>query len=169
MHKRAELFSPYPYVLSAAISMVISLKEHKYQFQFSTNTHEELARVMFFSYIGMILVSVGAVHLLGIVGFLWTWLAVEILQIARIVRLNRKLFAQFEELELKYLRRLAALCVVSLLVSLALLEKTATLPILWQIGTSLLLTTLLTAVSWPLFGVGQVLRTMTAQFSRKLA
>ena len=169
MHKRAELFSPYPYVLSAAISMVISLKEHKYQFQFSTNTHEELARVMFFSYIGMILVSIGAVHLLGIVGFLWTWLAVEILQISRIVRLNIELFAQFEQLELKYLRRLVVLCVASLLVSFALLERTSTLPILWQIGTSLLLTALLTALSWPLFGVGEVLRTMTAQFSRKLA
>ncbi len=169
MHKRAELFSPYPYVLSAAISMVISLKEHKYQFQFSTNTHEELARLMFFSYIGMILVSVAAVHLLGIVGFLWTWLAVEIVQIAQIVRLNMKLFSQFERLELKYLRRLSVLCTCALIASLPLLNKTAALPILWQIGSSLLATGLLTALCWPLFGVGEVLRTMTAQFSRKLA
>ena len=169
MHKRAELFSPYPYVLTAAISMVVSLKEHKYQFQFSTNTHEELARVMFFSYIGMILVSIGAVHLFGIVGFLWTWLAVEILQIVRIVRLNMKLFAQFERLELKYLRRLSAICILSLVAALPLLDKTAALPILWQIGSSLLATTLLTALCWPLFGVGQVLRAMTSQFSRKPA
>jgi O-antigen/teichoic acid export membrane protein len=47
MHKKAELFSPVPYVLSAAISIVVSLKEHKLQFQFSTNTHEQLAKIMF--------------------------------------------------------------------------------------------------------------------------
>ncbi len=169
MHKRVELFSPYPYMLSAAISMVISLKEHKYQFQFSTNTHEELARVMFLSYIGMIAVSIAAVHLFGIVGFLWTWLAVEILQIIRIVRLNMKLFSSFERLEFKYLRRLSAICICSLLFALALLERTASLPMLWQIALSLVSAAILTACSWPLFGVGDVLRKMSAQFSRKLA
>ncbi len=169
MHKRAELFSPYPYMLSAAISMVISLKEHKYQFQFSTNTHEELARVMFFSYIGMVVVAIGAVHLFGVVGFLWTWLAVEILQIVQIVRLNMKLFAEFERLELKYLRRLSAICVCSLLISLALLEKTASFPIAWQIALSILSAAILTACSWPLFGVSDVLRKMSAQFSRNFA
>ena len=169
MHKRVELFSPYPYMLSAAISMVISLKEHKFQFQFSTNTHEELARVMFFSYIGMTVIAIGAVHLFGIVGFLWTWLLIEIVQIARIVRLNMKLFASFERLEFKYLRRLVVICTCSLLLSLALLEKTASFPILWQIGMSLLAAAILTACSWPLFGVSDVLRKMSAQFSRKLA
>ena len=169
MHKRADLFSPYPYMLSAAISMVISLKEHKYQFQFSTNTHEELARVMFLSYVTMIIVSIGAVHVFGVVGFLWTWLAVEIVQIIRIVRLNMKLFSSFERLELKYLRRLAGICICSLLLSLALLEKTVSFPILWQIGLSLLSALILTACSWPLFGVGDVLRKMSAQFSRKFA
>ncbi len=169
MHKRVDLFSPYPYMLSAAISMVISLKEHKYQFQFSTNTHEELARVMFLSYLVMIVVGIGAVHLFGVVGFLWTWLAVEIVQIVRIVRLNMKLFAAFERLELKYLRRLTGICVCSLLLSLALLEKTVSFPILWQIALSLVSALILTAFSWPLFGVGDVLRKMSAQFSRKFA
>ncbi len=169
MHKRAELFSPYPYMLSAAISMVISLKEHKYQFQFSTNTHEELARVMFFSYVGMIIIAIGAVHLFGVVGFLWTWLAVEILQIFRIVHLNMKLFAEFERLELKYLRRLSAICICSLLISLALLEKTASFPIVWQIVSSILSAAILTACSWPLFGVSDVLRKMSTQFARNPA
>ncbi len=169
MHKRVELFSPYPYMLSAAISMVISLKEHKFQFQFSTNTHEELARIMFFSYLGMTVLSIAAVHFLGVVGFLWTWLAVEILQIARIVRLNMKLFAQFERLELKYLRRLSVICICSLVISLALLKRTATFPITWQIALSLLSAAILTALCWPLFGVSDVLRKMSAQFSRKLA
>ncbi len=169
MHKRVDLFSPYPYMLSAAISMVISLKEHKYQFQFSTNTHEELARVMFLSYLAMIIVGIGAVHLFGVVGFLWTWLAVEIIQIVRIVRLNMKLFSSFERLEFKYLRRLTGICICSLLLSLALLEKTVSFPILWQIALSLLSALILTAFSWPLFGVSDVLRKMSAQFSRKFA
>ena len=169
MHKRAELFSPYPYVLSAAISMVISLKEHKYQFQFSTNTHEELARTMFFSYIAMVAVSVMTVHLFGVVGFLWTWLVTEVVQMVRIVLLNKQLFLAFEPLEFTYLRRLVLICAAALFVAFAALNRTYALPLLLQVAGGVGAGAILTMVAWPMFRVGEVVRRMTARFSRKFA
>jgi hypothetical protein len=167
MHKQSQLFSPYPYALAAAISMVISLKEHKYQFQLCTNTHEELARITFASYIVMIIVSVGAVRALGVVGFLWTWLAVEYVQMVWIVRLNAKLFSRHEPLESTYLRRLVAFGAATLLASFALLHRTASLPLVWQTAIAILTALFLAGISWPLFHLTGVFRRVTAQFSRR--
>jgi len=169
MHKRAELFSPYPYVLSAAISMVISLKEHKFQFQFSTNTHEELARIMFGGYIAMTIISLATVPWLGVVGFLWTWLLVEIFQMIFIVRLNIKLFAEIEPLEFTFLRRLIGICVPSLLLALLLLHKTASFTLLWQISIGIVTGAVVAGIAWPLFGVRDVIQKIMGQFSRKFA
>lgn len=169
MHKKAELFSPYPYVLTAAVSMVMSLKEHKVQFQYSTNTHMELARLMFLSYAAMIAVSIGTVHWFGIVGFLYTWLCTEIFQMASIVRLNMKLFAHFERLEIGYLRRLVATCIPALFISYLLLEHTATRPMLWQIGVAVAGGFIVAASGWFLFGVSDVLKRISSLLSRKFA
>ncbi len=168
MHKRAELFSPYPYVLSAAISMVISLKEHKFQFQFSTNTHESLARTMFSSYVMMVVLSVGMVHFAGVAGFLWTWLAVETFQVVRIIKLNTELFA-YDALEFTYLRRLLGFCLASLVISLGLLQRTSAYPLLWQLGIATTVGVIVAGISWPLFGVGDVVKKMSGQLFRKFA
>lgn len=158
MHKKAELFSTYPYVLTAAVAMVISLKEHKFQFQFSTNTHIVLARLMFFSYLAMVGVSVATVHWFGVVGFLWTWLATEIFQMASIIRLNVQLFAHYQQLEFRYLRRLIATCFLALLGSYALLEHMSNRPMLWQVGLSVAGGLAVTTAVWFLFGVHGVLK-----------
>ncbi|NYF78473.1 hypothetical protein [Granulicella arctica] len=167
MHKRAELFSPYPYMLSAAISMVVSLKEHKFQFQFSTNTHEELSRIMFGSYMAMTVLSLATVPLFGVVGFLWTWLLVEVFQMIFIMRLNMKLFAEIEPLELTFLRRLIGICIPSLLLALLLLHKTASFTLVWQVAIAVASGAVVAGVAWPLFGVGDVISKVGGQFSSK--
>src|SRR6185437_15159316 len=113
LHK-PDLFAVLPYVLMAAISIVLSAKEHKFQFQFSTNTHEQLARIMFSSYIALAIFSVPMVKWQGMLGFLYTWLAIEIYQFIRIVQLNQALFAHTGEHRLTYVYRLTALCIVGL-------------------------------------------------------
>jgi O-antigen/teichoic acid export membrane protein len=169
MHKKAELFSPYPYVLAAAISMVISLKEHKFQFQFSTNTHEELAKVMFGSYVTMVLASFALVPRFGVVGFLWIWLLVETLQMAFIVWLNVKLFAHLQAFEFTYLRRLAGISIPALLLALFLLHRTATFHIPLQIAIAIGFGAVVAAIDWQLFGAREVFRKITGQFTRKFA
>ena len=108
LHK-PQLFSVLPYVVTSAISMTLSAKEHKFQFQFSTNTHERLARLMFFSYIAMIFIAIPMVHWYGMLGFLYSWLGIELFQVIRIVGLNQELFAHTGEHQLKYVYRLAGL------------------------------------------------------------
>jgi O-antigen/teichoic acid export membrane protein len=169
MHKRAELFSPYPYVLSAAISMVISLKEHKYQFQFSTNTHEALARNMFFSYLAMVAISICVIPIAGIVGFLWLWLAIESIQVVRIVRLNLELFAGHDAVEFHYMRRLVGICAPALLISLLILQRSASYPLLLQLGISIAAGLGIAGLSWRLFGMNTVLKKMSGTLSRKFA
>jgi hypothetical protein len=169
MHKKAELFSPEPYVLAAAISMVISLKEHKFQFQFSTNTHEELAKIMFGSYMAMIALSLLTVPWLGVVGFLWTWLAVEVFQMAFIVRLNVQLFAHIETIEFVYLRRLIGICVPALIAALLLLHRVAALTMPLQIAIAVSSGLAVAAVGWQLFHVRQVLDKIGGQFTRRFA
>jgi len=169
MHRKAQLFSPGPYVLAAAISMVISLKEHKFQFQFSTNTHEELARIMFGSYVAMFAASFLTVRWLGVSGFLWAWLAVEIFQMAFIVRLNVRLFAHVETIEFVYLRRLIVICVVALVGALLLLRGTSERSMPVQLAIAIAMGLLIAGVDWQTFGVQQVFRKITGQFSRRFA
>src|SRR5665213_3120793 len=123
LHK-TNLFDLSAYVVMAAISMTLSAKEHKFQFQFSTNTHEQLARIMFFSYVGLAILSVPMVHWLGMLGFLYTWLAVEMFQIVRIIGLNKQLFAHTGQHRLTYVYRLVALCSVGLLIAGVILSHT---------------------------------------------
>ncbi len=113
LHKPA-LFAVLPYVVMAAISMTLSAKEHKFQFQFSTNTHEQLARIMFFSYVVLAVLAVPMVRWQGMMGFLYTWLAIELFQLVRIIRLNQMLFAHTGEHRLTYVYRLTLLSIVGL-------------------------------------------------------
>jgi O-antigen/teichoic acid export membrane protein len=169
LHHVSDLFAVYPYVLSSAISIVISLKEHKFQFQFSTNTHIELAKIMFFSYIAMVAVSFGTIQYFGVVGFLWTWLAVETLQTVRLVRLNEKLFAHVEKLDTIYITRLASICVIGLFVAFGALAKTSTLPLVAQAAIATLAALAVGTVAWYLFRVKEVYSTMLGRFSKRFA
>jgi hypothetical protein len=152
----SSLFAVTPYVLSAALSMVISLKEHKFIFQFSTNTHVELARTMFWSYVAMVGVSVGTVHVAGVTGFLWTWLAVESLQTVRLMTLNRRLFAGVAALEPGYVTRLVVLCAAGLAAAVALLPSTSRLGLSTQAGLAVGVSVVVAGLGWRVFGMGAV-------------
>jgi len=169
LHHVSDLFAVYPYVLSSAISIVISLKEHKFQFQFSTNTHIELAKIMFFSYLAMVAVSFGTIQYFGVTGFLWTWLAVETLQTVRLVKLNEKLFAHVEKLDTIYITRLAGICITGLFLAFAALTKTSTLPLVAQSGIATVAALVVGVVAWYLFRVKEVYASMLARFTRRFS
>jgi len=76
-----DMFVPDVYILCAAVSIVMSAKEHKFQFQFSTNTHRELARFMFGTYLALVAAWFVLVPRFGITGLLWAWFVVELLQV----------------------------------------------------------------------------------------
>jgi O-antigen/teichoic acid export membrane protein len=168
-HHVSDLFAVAPYVLSSAISIVISLKEHKYQFQFSTNTHVELAKIMFFSYLVMTAVSFGTIQYFGVTGLLWTWLATETFQMVCLVKLNEKLFAHVAKLDIIYITRLTVFCIIALLLAYAALSRTSQLPLLPQTGIATLAALIVAAIAWRLFRVKQVYSSMLGRLSKRFA
>jgi O-antigen/teichoic acid export membrane protein len=165
----SELFTVAPYVISSALSMVISLKEHKHQFQFSTNTHVELARVVFFSYLAMVFVSIFTVQYWGVNGFLWTWLAVETIQTAFLVSLNSKLFAHVEAIDTIYILRLTGICGVGLALAAFMLPVTSATTLWTQTGIGLGAAAVVGLVAWQVFGVREVYSSMTSRLAKRFA
>ncbi len=125
LHKTS-LFSVFPYMCMAAISMTLSAKEHKFQFQYSTNTHEPLARLMFASYLTLAVIAIPLVYWLGLVGFLLAWLVVELYQTSQMLQLNQQLFAHTGERMQRYILRLVGLSSLGLATAGWLLRQTWT-------------------------------------------
>jgi O-antigen/teichoic acid export membrane protein len=169
LHGVSSLFMVTPYVLSSAISMVVSLKEHKFQFQFSTNTHAELAGTMFFSYVAMVLISVVTIHFAGVDGFLWTWLVVESLQVVRLISMNRRLFANAQPIKTGAITRLVLLCGAGLLAAVALLPHSSTLSLPTQTAFAAIGSAVVGAMAWKLFGVREVYANMMERLGGRFA
>ncbi|MHB1856826.1 MAG: lipopolysaccharide biosynthesis protein [Acidobacteriaceae bacterium] len=167
LHKPA-LFTVFPYMMMAAISMTLSAKEHKFQFQFSTNTHEKLARIMFFSYIALAILAVPMVHWLGELGFLYTWLGVELFQIFRIIGLNQELFAHTGEHRLTYVYRLMALCGAGLLISGVILSRTYQDLYRWQFVAGFGVSAVLAVAAFFLFDMRAVVQKLYATIGHRL-
>jgi O-antigen/teichoic acid export membrane protein len=157
---KAGMFQLYPYVMCAAISIIMATEEHKYQFQFSTNSHEKLARFMFGSYLAMVACSVPLVRMFGIMGFLGIWLATETAQLIYIVHLNHLLFdpsaTGVEKLTLRNLTRMLTLSVAGLVVAGVTLRHTATAGHGIQIASTVATVVLVGGVSYLLFDLQQV-------------
>lgn len=157
LHK-PQLFFFFPYVITSVISMTLSAKEHKFQFQFSTNTHEQLARIMFLSYIVMIAVSIPMVHWLGMLGFLYAWLGVELYQVIRLIGLNQRLFERVGSHQLKYVYRLGWFSVMGAVGAGLVLAHTYMQPYWLQILAAISVATGLAAIAYFLFSLREIVR-----------
>ena len=91
LHRRS-LYEPGLCFLMALTSAAMGIRDHKYQFQSSSNQHEALSRVLLAAYGGVLVISAVALPFFGVIGFMWAWLAAEIAQTVAILRMNRKLF-----------------------------------------------------------------------------
>ncbi|MES2220055.1 MAG: hypothetical protein V4587_03705 [Acidobacteriota bacterium] len=167
LHK-PQLFSVLPYVVTSAISMTLSAKEHKFQFQFSTNTHERLARLMFFSYVAMIVIAIPMVHWYGMLGFLYSWLGIELFQVIRIVGLNQELFAHTGQHRLSYVYRLAGLCLIGLLAADRVLTHTHLMPYRLQFAAGFGISAAMALISFFLFNMQEILKKLYALFRSRL-
>jgi O-antigen/teichoic acid export membrane protein len=167
LHK-SELFSVLPYVITCAISMILSAKEHKFQFQFSTNTHERLARIMFFSYIALVLIAIPMVHWQGMLGFLYAWLGIELFQVIRIIGLNQKLFAHTGEHMLKYVYRLAGLSLIGLYGADLVLARTHVLPYRMQFAAGFGVSAAIATTSFFLFNMQEIVKKLYVLFRNRL-
>jgi O-antigen/teichoic acid export membrane protein len=91
LHK-GSLFDPSVCLLLGITVSVLSIKEHKYQFQFSSNQVQAISYMTVLAYGAQLLIAAPMMMEFGLVGYLVTWCANEILQLFYLLRLNEKLF-----------------------------------------------------------------------------
>lgn len=167
LHKGG-LFSLPLYAVMTAIAFVMCAKEHKFNFQFSTNTHESLARVMFFSYLGMAVLSILAIYFFGVIGLLGTWLTTELFQLIFIMRLNFDLFSHHEKVEISYVVKLGIFAVVGILAASFVLQFTQAMNLYARIGSALLEGLVVAGVSYLVFDMKVVAKKFLPKISQRL-
>jgi O-antigen/teichoic acid export membrane protein len=163
------MFRPGVFALSAAVSIVMSAKEHKFQFQFSTNTHQELSRFMFGTYAALAVAWYFVVPRFGTDGVLAAWLLAEIVQVLYIMGLNHKFFAHHQVLEVKYPVRLALLSVAALAATLEILPHSELLPLLVQAAVAIAAGFVLLGLDVPIFGLVPVWGKLRGILQRRMA
>ena len=110
----------------------MSAKEHKFQFQFSTNTHRELARFMFATYLLLVASWFLLVPRFGIDGLLSAWLLTEFIQVLYIMRLNTASSPTTRRSTASTPIRLTLASLAILAATVAVLPRTAHLPLYQQ-------------------------------------
>ena len=153
---RANLYYPYVSLLLGLTIAIQSIKEHKYQFQFSSNEIRQMSYMTPFAYAVMLLVSIPAMRHFGLLGFLCVWPLCELAQLLYLLHLNQELFKDSAILDM----RPAYLLFLVLLVGSAALAwpllHISQLGLWWQAGMASLLTILVAALSYWLFQVDEV-------------
>ena len=91
LHK-GNLYDPVVCLMLGITVSVLGLKEHKFQFQFSSNQVREISYATIIVYTAMILLSIPMTLRFGLMGFLITWCVAEIVQLFYLLHLNSKLF-----------------------------------------------------------------------------
>jgi O-antigen/teichoic acid export membrane protein len=112
LHRR-NLYDPSLCFIMAIISAVMGIKEHKYQFQSSSNEHERLAKFTLGAYAAMLVAAGFLMQSFGIFGFMVAWLAAEIAQTIYILRLNMQLFPPESAISVAPVVRLVAVLTVA--------------------------------------------------------
>lgn len=164
LHKPG-LFEAYTYSLMALVSSVMSMREHKQYFQFSTNVHHRLALIVFWGNLAMITVSVFTTWRFGLHGFLWTWFVSEVIQMGLLYVENRKLFGGDRSITLVPVLKLALFMAFFLPLCLVVVEYGRTRSLLVSGLLALGGTAVIFAASYGVFGLSTVRRKLTASFS----
>jgi O-antigen/teichoic acid export membrane protein len=166
LHKPG-LFEPWTYGLMAVISGVMSMREHKQFFQFSTNTHKRLAHIVFWGNLLMIAVSIPMTMRFGVRGFMVTWLVSEATQMAMLYFENKKLFHHDASITMWPVLKLAVFMGIGLPLSMKLVEFTRQHSRLDQGGMALAGTAVLFGAAYWVFGLNLVQQRLLARYSAR--
>ncbi len=154
--RRGSLYDPWVCLLFGITIAIQSVKEHKYQFQFSTNQVRELAYMTPIAYGTMLVLSIPAMLWLGLPGMLVTWAVAELAQLIYLLQLNRRLFGH--EAALSY--RLVGILMLFLITGAAAciwpVFHIAAMSLLKQALVAGAITLVALALSYWIFGVDEV-------------
>jgi len=168
LHKRS-LYDPLLCLSMAVISAVLGIKEHKTQFQSSSNQHEELSKLILVGYSVMLTVACVVMPWWGLNGFLVPWLVWEIMQTFYVMRMNRRLFPEDLDVPKRPVIKLCGLMAVAsaAITPLAYLESAWPL---WMVVVIAIVTTLLIAlIAYFIFDLDEMRSSLLDRMRRRRA
>jgi O-antigen/teichoic acid export membrane protein len=168
LHKRS-VYDPLLCLLMAMVSAVLGIKEHKIQFQQSSNEHEKLSVVMLAGYSIMLLISGFVMHFFGLPGFMVTWLTWEIMLTAFILRLNNGLFPPEYSVTIRPVVHLAIFMSIAFAISGVLAFREVLWPLDIVVAVAVCTTVLFGIAAYFVFGVGEIRTLLTARLKRRFA
>jgi O-antigen/teichoic acid export membrane protein len=160
--RKGSLYDPWVCLLFGVTIAIQSVKEHKYQFQFSTNQVRELAYMTPIAYGCMLLLSIPAMMWLGLPGMLAVWAIAEAAQLLYLLELNRQLFGAEARLSFRLVGVLMLLLVAEGLACIWPVFHIASMSLPKQALIASTVTLLSLAISYWIFGVDEI-RTMLWQ------
>lgn len=166
LHKR-NLYEPLLCLLMAIASAVLGIKEHKTQFQSSSNEHEQLSWFILGGYTAMLAISVPALKAFGLPGFMVTWITWEIVQTVFVVKLNARLFPPELHVTLHPLRRLAIFMTLAFALAIYPAYRGITWPLPVVVSVALLTTALFGVGAYFAFGLNEVRQIVEARLRRR--
>jgi O-antigen/teichoic acid export membrane protein len=155
LHK-PDLFDPNICLLLGITVSVLSIKEHKYQFQFSTNQVGPISYMTIVAYTLQLIIAVPMMRAFGMTGYLATWCINEILQLFFLLRLNERLFAATATVDRKPVYRLFALLCVTAAVLAWPLYHIRAINLFAQGALAAVVSLLLGYLSYRIFDVDEV-------------
>ncbi len=116
------------------------------------------------SYVALAGIAIPMVHWFGMVGFLWSWLAVELYQTATMMQLNRQMFLRSGSPSLANSFRLVGLSMMALTVGGLQLSHTYSASYRLQVGCAAGACVVFGCASFFLFGIWQLLGQVRQRF-----
>lgn len=168
LHKRS-LYAPALCMTMAAISGVMGIKEHKYQFQWSSNEHTNLSRFTLMAYGLMLVVSAVLLKPFGIEGLMAVWGMTEIALVIYILHLNTRLFPAEAGISAAPVFKLAAVFAAALALAAYPCWHSIDWPLPTVVSVAVLTTVMLAVVSYFAFDLSEVLELLQARFRRRMA
>ena len=168
LHRR-NLYDPGLCFIMAVISAVMGIKEHKYQFQSSSNEHQRLSTFTLGAYALMLLVAAALMKPFGIFGFMLTWLAAEVAQTIYILRLNIQLFPADMTISMAPVVRLLAVLVIAFGLAAWPVFASVHWPLAAVIGAAVVVMLVVSAGSYFAFGLEEVRALLVAKIRQRVA
>lgn len=167
LHK-SQLFAPGVCLLLGMTVTILGIKEHKYQFQFSSNQVREISYLTFAAYALMTLISIPAIHFFQLPGFVALWGIAELALLYLLLRLNARLFAGAVALDRTPVYHLIAAMAIGSIAAAWPLFHMQCFSYPKQALISIAGTIVATAVSYRLFGIRNVLDLLWRKLANRI-
>ncbi len=167
LHK-GHIFRPGVCIVLGLTISILSIKEHKYQFQFSSNKVESIAWQTLFAYGLTSILSIPLMHQFGIQGYLGLALISETLQLFYLLHLNDRLFAGEAELDHRPVYQMLAIMGVCTAFFFWPILHIRTVPYLLQGVIATVMTLVLTAFCYWIFQVDELRSMLWSKLSSRI-